>query len=74
MKKYLKQTYGKSDEELTINNIFRLAMRNDIFPSAVENFIACADARVDIFVRNQIPEQFCENIKQKYYIAQGGRY
>ena len=24
MKKYLKQTYGKSDEELTINNIFRL--------------------------------------------------
>lgn len=70
MKKYLKQTYGKSDEELTINNIFRLAMRNDILPSAVENFIACADARVDIFVRNQIPEQFCENIKQKYYIVQ----
>lgn len=56
MKKYLKQTYGKSDEELTINNIFRLAMRNDIFPSAVENFIACADARVDIFAQNQIPE------------------
>lgn len=55
MKKYLKQTYGKSDEELTINNIFRLAMGNDIFPSAVENFIACADARVDIFARNQIP-------------------
>ncbi len=55
MKKYLKQTYGKSDEELTINNIFRLAMRNDILPSAVENFIACADARVDIFARNQIP-------------------
>lgn len=24
MKKYLKQTYGKSDEELTVNNIFRL--------------------------------------------------
>lgn len=55
MKKYLKQTYGKSDEELTINNIFRLAMRNDILPSAVENFIACADARIDIFARNQIP-------------------
>lgn len=73
MKKYLKQTYGKSDEELTINNIFRLAMRNDILPSAVENFIACADARVDIIARNQIPEQFCENIKQKYYIVQGGR-
>lgn len=70
MKKYLKQTYGKSDEELTINNIFRLAMGNDIFPSAVENFIACADARVDIFARNQIPEQFYENIKQKYYIVQ----
>lgn len=70
MKKYLKQTYGKSDEELTINNIFRLAMRNDIFPSAVENFIACADMRVDIIARNQIPEQFCENIKQKYYIVQ----
>lgn len=73
MKKYLKQTYGKSDEELTINNIFRLAMRNDIFPSAVENFIACADMRVDIIARNQIPEQFCENIKQKYYIVQDGR-
>lgn len=72
MKKYLKQTYGKSDEELTINNIFRLAMRNDIFPSAVENFIACADMRVDIIARNQIPEQFCENIKQKYYIVQNG--
>ena len=71
MKKYLKQTYGKSDEELTINNIFRLAMRNDILPSAVENFIACADTRVDIFARNQIPEQFRENIKQKYYIVQG---
>ena len=70
MKKYLKQTYGKSDEELTINNIFRLAMRNDILPSAVENFIACADTRVDIIARNQIPEQFCENIEQKYYIAQ----
>lgn len=70
MKKYLKQTYGKSDEELTINNIFRLAMRNDIFPSAVENFIACADTRVDIIARNQIPEQFYENIKQKYYIVQ----
>lgn len=70
MKKYLKQTYGKSDEELTINNIFRLAMGNDILPSAVENFIACADTRVDIIARNQIPEQFCENIKQKYYIVQ----
>lgn len=70
MKKYLKLTYGKSDEELTINNIFRLAMRNDIFPSAVENFIAYADARVDIFARNQIPEQFRDNIKQKYYIVQ----
>lgn len=73
MKKYLKQTYGKSDEELAINNIFRLAMRNDILPSAVENFIACADTRVDIIARNQIPEQFCENIEQKYYIVQGGR-
>lgn len=70
MKKYLKQTYGKLDEELTINNIFRLAMKNDILPSAVENFIACADARVDIFAWNQIPEQFRENIKQKYYIVQ----
>ncbi len=70
MKTYLKQTYGKSDEELTINNIFRLAMRNDILPSAVENFIARADTRVDIIARNQIPEQFCENIKQKYYIVQ----
>lgn len=57
---------------MTINNIFRLAMRNDIFPSAVENFIACADARVDIIARNQIPEQFFENIKQKYYIVQSG--
>lgn len=50
--------------------VFGLAMKNDILPSAVENFIACADARVDIFARNQIPEQFCENIEQKYYIAQ----
>lgn len=55
---------------MTINNIFRLAMRNDILPSAVENFIACVDMRVDIIARNQIPEQFCENIKQKYYIVQ----
>lgn len=53
--------------------VFGLAMKNDILPSTVENFIACADAHVDIFARNQIPEQFCENIEQKYYIVQGGR-
>lgn len=55
---------------MTINNIFGLAIGNDIFPSAVENFIACADMRVDIIARNQIPEQFRDNIKQKYYIVQ----
>ena len=29
--------------------------------------------RVDIFAWNQIPEQFRENIGQKYYVVQGGK-
>lgn len=48
LKRYLTEELGLPDVPNSPKPVFRLAMENDILPSAVENFIAYADARVGI--------------------------